>query len=187
MKTKLFLLTILAMITSSINVQSQPANPNKKILVIYFSHSGNTTEIARQIKDATKADIFAVESVKAYPTEYNAVVEQAKKEIAANHKPEIKGKVENIAQYDVIFVGSPCWWSTIAPPVATFLSSYDLSGKTIIPFMTHEGSQMGHSISDIKKLCPKSTVLEGLPIRGGSVKQAEKEVKKWLQNIKMIN
>lgn len=86
-------------------------------------------------------------------------------------------------QYDIIFVGSPCWWATIAPPVATFLASSDLAGKTIVPFMTHEGSRMGHSEDDIRKLCPKSTVLKGLPIRGGSAASSESAVRKWLQEL----
>ena len=75
---------------------------------------------------------------------------------------------------------------TIAPPVATFLSSYDLSGKTIAPFMTHEGSRMGHSEADIKKLCAGATLLPGLPVRGGSVQEAAPEVAKWLRRIGVI-
>ncbi len=114
------------------------------------------------------------------------MLDQAKKEINDNYKPALKTKVKDIDKYDVIFVGSPCWWATIAPPVATFLSNYNLSGKTIIPFMTHEGSRMGHSENDIKALCPKSNVLKGLPIRGSQVKQAEEDVMKWLEKIEML-
>lgn len=158
----------------------------KKILVVYFSHSGNTREIAKQIKLATGGDIFEIVPVKPYPTEYRAVVDQAKKEINANFRPELKTKVDNIGSYDIIFVGSPNWWSTIAPPVATFLASYDFTGKTIVPFMTHEGTRMGHSEADIQKLCPKSTVLKGLPVRGRSVKEAKPDVEKWLRGIHMI-
>jgi flavodoxin len=86
----------------------------------------------------------------------------------------------------VIFIGSPIWWGTIAPPVAAFLSSHDLTGKTVIPFMTHEGSRMGHSVSDIKKLCPDSVVLDGLPIRGHRIREAQDEVKAWLRKIGII-
>jgi len=181
MKRFVYLLTIIVMTLSTTNqVQAQSA---KKVLVAYFSHSGNTAEMATQIKNATGADVFVIEPVAAYPTEYQAVVDQAKKEINANHKPALKSKVSNMDAYDVIFVGSPNWWNTIAPPVATFLSGYDLSGKTIVPFITHEGSRMGRSASDIRKLCPKSTVQDGLPIRGGAVKNSNDEVLKWLRSI----
>jgi flavodoxin len=187
MKTKLFLLTIMIMSISSIDLQAQASSASNKILVAYFSHSGNTRVIAQQIREATGGYIFEIQPVKDYPDDYQTVVEQAKKEINSNYKPALKTKVKNIESYDVIFIGSPCWWGTIAPPVATFLSSYNLQGKTIIPFMTHEGSRMGHSVSDIKKLCPKSTILEGLPINGSYVKSAHNDVMKWLREIKMIN
>ncbi len=184
MKAKVFLLTIITILATNMISQAQTAS--KKMLVVYFSHSGNTRIIAEQIKNATGADIFEIQPVKDYPKDYKAVVDQAKKEINASFRPELKTKINNIESYDVIFVGSPNWWSTIAPPVATFLSSFNLSEKTIVPFITHEGSRMGRSVSDIKNLCPKSTVLDGLPIRGSSVKDAKSEVIKWLHEIKMI-
>ncbi len=170
----------------NMRAQQSTSPANKKILVVYYSWSGNTREMATQIKNATGADIFEIIPEKTYPADYNACVDQAKKEIHADFKPALKTKLDNIEKYDVIFVGSPNWWNTIAPPVATFLSAYNLSGKTIVPFMTHEGSRMGNSVSDIKKLCPKSTVLNGLPIRGGSVKNAQADILKWLREIKMI-
>ena len=168
---------------ASIDMTAQTKPNNKKVLIAYYSHSGNTREVANQIRAITGGDIFEIQPVNNYPSEYQTLVDQAQKEINSDYKPAIKNKIKDIAGYDVIFIGSPCWWSTIAPPVATFLSDYNLSGKKIAPFMTHEGSRMGHSISDIKKLCPKSTVLEGLPIRGGSVKNSQSEVSKWIQKI----
>lgn len=183
MKTRILIL--LSMILSGISAQAQTSASGKKILVAYFSHSGNTREAATQIKNMTGADIFEIQPAKAYPKDYNTVVEQAKREINANVTPELKNKIENIEQYDIIFVGSPCWWSTYAPPVATFLLSYNFDNKIIVPFMTHEGSRMGQSETDIKKLCPKSIVLEGLPIRGGSVKNSKEDILKWLNRIKI--
>ena len=187
MRTRSFLLTIVAMLLSGIGMQAQSASASKKILVVYFSHSGNTKVIANQIKDLTDGDIFEILPAKAYPSDYQACVDQAKKEINANYKPTLKTKLKNISSYDMIFVGSPCWWATMAPPVATFLSSYDFTGKTIVPFMTHEGSRMGRYASDIKKLCPKAKILEGLPVRGSNVKEAKGNVNKWLREIKVIN
>ena len=119
--------------------------PSGKVLVAYFSHSGNTREVARQISEATGGDLFEIVPATPYPTEYRAVVDQGKKEIEAGVRPALKNPVGDLSQYDVIFVGSPCWWATIAPPVATFLTSYDFAGKTVVPFMTHEGSRMGRS------------------------------------------
>jgi flavodoxin len=156
-----------------------------KTLVVYYSASGNTREIANQIKDIAKADIFEIQPVDAYPAEYRPLTEVAKKEIEAEYKPAIKSKIENIADYDVVFVGSPCWWSTIAPPVATFLSEYDLSGKTIVPFMTHEGSGLGRSVSDIKKLAPSATILSGRAFRGSDAKSAKGDVAEWLEELNL--
>ena len=186
MRTRSFLIAIVAMLLSGIGMQAQSASASKKILVVYFSHSGNTKVIANQIKDLTDGDIFEILPAKAYPSDYQACVDQAKKEINANYKPTLKTKLKNISSYDMIFVGSPCWWATMAPPVATFLSSYDFTGKTIVPFMTHEGSRMGRYASDIKKLCPKAKILEGLPVRGSNVKEAKGDVNKWLREIKVI-
>lgn len=186
MNTKILLFPVIAMLITSVDLHAQSPSTSKKILVAYFSHSGNTRVIAEQIKNATGGDIFEILPVKDYPSDHQAVVDQAKKEINSNYRPALKTKVENIESYDVIFIGSPNWWSTIAPPVATFLSSYDLKGKTVVPFMTHEGTRMGHSVSDIKKLCPESTVLEGLPIKGSYVKKAQDDVTKWLREIKQI-
>lgn len=88
--------------------------------------------------------------------------------------------------YDGIFVGSPYWWATIASPFTTFLASYDFSDKTIVPFMTREGSRMGHTESDIRKLCPKVTVLEGLPVRGSNATSLEEVVRERVQKLKLV-
>lgn len=172
--------TALFLTNESLDAQS---TAGKKMLVVYFSHSSNTRIAAEQIAKETGADLFEIVPEKAYPADYDTVVEQAKKEINAGFRPALKTRVEDLGRYDVVFVGSPCWWSTVAPPVATFLSSYDFAGKTVVPFMTHEGSGMGRSEADIKKMCPGATVTEGLPIRGGSVRNAAPAVKKWLHKI----
>lgn len=171
MKTLHSILIFILMISTTFNSSAQ--NNDSKILVAYYSYSGNTKAVAEQIQKGTDGDLFEIQPIKPYSKNYQEVVDQAKKEINDNYKPALKTKVKDIDKYDVIFVGSPCWWATIAPPIATFLSSYNLSGKTVIPFMTHEGSLMGHSENDIKALCPKSNVLKGLPIRGSQVKQAD--------------
>lgn len=171
-------------LTSGAGAQTQPA-PAKKVLVAYYSHSGNTREVARQIAGVSGGELFEIIPVTPYPSDYQTVVDQAKKEIAAGVRPALKSRVEDMSQYDVIFICSPCWWATVAPPVATFLASYDLAGKTVVPFMTHEGSRMGRSEEDIRKLCAGATLLGGLPLRGGAVKDSRDAVRKWVQGLNL--
>jgi flavodoxin len=168
---------------------------NKKSLIAYFSRKGNNyvsgnivnlpvgnTEVAAtMIQKITGSDIFHIEAAKPYPKDYTEATEVAQREKRANARPELTGKVDDMDSYDVIFLGYPNWWGTFPTPVATFLESYDFSGKTIVPFCTHEGSGMGRSESDIKKLCPGAKVKKGLPIRGGSVQGAEKEIFQWIE------
>lgn len=163
------------------NNSIQNSTTSNKVLVVYFSHSGNTREIARQIQQKVGGDILELQTVTPYPEVYNAVTEQARRELDSGFKPKLKPVSENIQSYDTIYVGSPNWWSTIAPPVITFLTQYDMSGKTIIPFITHEGSGLGRSMSHIKELCPKATVRDGLAVRGGNVRNAQDDVTKWLR------
>lgn len=155
----------------------------KKILVAYFSYSGNTREIANQIHKSAGGNIFEIQSVKPYPDDYDAVVQQARRELDSGYKSALKTKIENIKSYDLVFIGYPVWWGTFPAPVKTFLSEYDFSGKTIIPFCTHEGSGLGRSAADISKLCPESSLLEGIAFRGRDVKTAQSKVSQWLQKI----
>lgn len=158
---------------------------NQKILVAYFSHSGNTRVIAEYIKNATGGDIFEIIPVTPYSDDYDTVVEQAKVELKSKIKPTIKAKVENVKEYDIIFVGYPNWWNTIPGPVRTFLSEHNLESKTIAPFCTHGGSELGESVDDIKEICPKSKVLDGLAIFGKDVKNAQSDVLEWLKQLKI--
>lgn len=167
-----------------------------KSLIAYFSRKGNNyvsgsivnlsignTEVAaNMIQEITGSDVFRIESVVPYPIDYTETTNVAKAELNQNARPELSRQVNNIDSYDVILLGYPNWWGTMPMPVFTFLESYDFSGKTIIPFCTHEGSGMGRSESDIKKLCPDAKVKKGLSIRGSSVKEAEKEISKWVEN-----
>lgn len=100
-----------------------------------------------------------------------------------DYKPPIKTKIEDIEKYDIIFVGTPNWWSTIAPPVATFLTQHNLSGKTIIPFITHGGGGQGRVVSDIKRLCPESKVLEPLSIYEGGSTDLREKILEWLKKL----
>jgi flavodoxin len=157
----------------------------EKILVAYFSHSGNTREITSQIHARVGGDIFEIQAVKPYPNDYDAVVKQARQELDSGCKPALKTEVEDIKPYAVLFIGYPNWWYTIPRPVAAFLSEYDLSGKSIAPFCTHEGSGLSQSVADISKLCSGSMVLDGIAIRGREVKTSQEKISEWLKKIKI--
>jgi flavodoxin len=166
-----------------------------KSLVVYYSRKGNNyvgdgvkdlpvgnTEVAAGIiQKLTLGDSFKIEPVVAYPAGYDETTRVAQLEQRQNARPEITGRVDDMDEYDVVFLGYPNWWGTMPMPVFTFLEAYDFSGKTIVPFCTHEGSGMGHSESDIKKLCPTAKVAKGLAIRGGSVQNAESAISDWLR------
>jgi flavodoxin len=158
------------------NSKVKAVETKPKVLVVYFSHSGNTKIVANKIKNFTDADILEIIPERAYPQDYDSVVNQAKIEIKSNFRPKLKNDKINIQNYDIIFVGSPNWWNTIAPPISTFLTSYDLSGKKIVTFITHEGSRLGVAESDIKKICPNSTILKGLAIRGSKVNDSDNDI-----------
>ena len=162
-------------------------NSFKKILVVYFSHSGNTREIARQIQEATGADVFEIVPVDPYPTDYDAVVDQAKHELRTEYRPILKSNGPELKAFDAIFVGSPNWWSTIAPPVMTWLSAHDLSGKTIVPFITHEGSRQAKSVQDVKRLSPGATLLDGRAFWGSDVNNSREDIQRWLREIKLLS
>ena len=110
------LIAAVAVLFPAMDMQAQTAS-GKKVLVAYFSHSGNTREMARQIAEATNGDLFEIVPQSAYPAQYDAVTAQAKREIGRGYRPALKGRLPDIGAYDVVFVGSPCWWGTVAPPV----------------------------------------------------------------------
>jgi len=171
-----------------------------KSLIAYFSRKGNNyvggrilhlpvgnTEVAaKMIQKLTGSDTFRIDTVKEYPSDYTKTTDVAQQELRQNARPELSGGVDNMDDYSVIFLGYPNWWGTMPMAVFTFLERYDLSGKTIIPFCTNEGSGMGHSESDIKKLCHSATVFTGLSIRGGSVQKAGNDISAWLRESGVI-
>lgn len=157
----------------------------RKVLVVYYSRTGNTRTMASYIHEIVGGDIFEVQTVNPYPDEYKATTEQAQKELKSGFKPPLKARVADMAAYDVVFIGSPCWWGTICTPVISFLSDYDFSGKPLVPFMTHQGSGLGRTMSHVEELCPNSTVIQGLAVRGTSIGSSRSEVAGWLRKLSM--
>ena len=153
------------------------------VLVVYFSHSGNTREVARTIHGQVGGQLLELQTVDPYPGDYDTLVKQAKRELETGYRPRLKPQAVDVAACQVVFLGYPNWWGTMPMPVATFLSEHDFAGKTIAPFCTHEGSRLGRSVADIRKLCPGATVLEGLAIRGRDAGNAQGDVAEWLRGI----
>lgn len=174
-------------------------SPGKKILVAYFSRTGeeynvgvitkgNTAVVADAIAEITGADKFEIKTVKAYPHAYRETTDIAKKEQQDNARPAIVGKPENLKDYNTIFLGYPIWWSDLPMAVYTFLENNDFNGKTIIPFCTSAGSYMTGKESRIADHAKGATVMNkglGLPGRMSQddPKAVKSEVEKWLKEI----
>ena len=168
---------------------------NKK-LIVYFSHKGENyskgkivnlkkgnTEIAAEIiSSIIETDIFEIVADKKYPIKYDDCIEIAKKELRENSRPKLKDDID-IKEYDTIFVGYPNWWGTMPMPVWTFLEEKDFTNKKVLPFCTNEGSGLGKSESDIKKITSGAKVLKGLSINGSEVNNSEGKIRKWLEEV----
>lgn len=161
-----------------------------KVLITYYSHSSNTKKLAefigKIIKDEfqnAKIEFFNAEPEKAYSKNYNAVLDEAKRDIKNNHKPKLKNSIEGIESYDVIFIGSPNWWNTMAPPVNSFINSFDLSNKIIMPFCTHGGGGAGNIKRDIEKESKSKQTAKILSVYGSSASRSENEIRKWIKDI----
>ena len=177
-----------------------PAEKEKKILIVYLSRTKNTKAIAEIIHQHVGGNLVALELQNPYPENYQSIVDQVAAENRSGFLPPLKTKIDNIQQYDTIFIGFPTWGMQLPPPMKSFLKQYDLSGKTIIPFNTNAGYGIGNSFETVKTLAPKSKILEGFSTKGGKEKdgiyfvmesekevQAQTEIKKWLRKINVNN
>ncbi len=172
--------------TSSSNiVSSNDTNisevKSNKMLVIYFSWSGNTRNAAKIIAEKTGADIFEIELVKPYSTNYNTVLDQAQRDMNADFRPELKNKIENFEQYDTFLIGYPNWWADIPMLIATVLETYDFADKYIVPFCSHGGGEFGQSITTISKMAPKSKIGIGLSIHYSGGSGLSNDISEWLK------
>ena len=169
-----------------------------KILVAYFSRTGNeysvgnitkgnTAIIADIIAQETGADKFEIKTVKAYPNDYDECTKVASREKAMKARPELIGRIENLEDYDIIFIGYPIWWGDMPMSVYTFLESYDFSGKKIVPFCTHGGSGLSSTDQALTLACPNSEILRGFEIRGAVAQKQGPEVKtkvtQWINSL----
>ena len=190
--------------TTDEKLSQSALNEDSKKLVVFFSHAGenynvgyiekgNTHIIADMIADATGAEIFEIVPEKGYPKDdYNECIEVAKKELQSDARPAVKGDI-NIEDYDVVFIGYPNWWGNPPMCVYTFIEKHDWNGKTVIPFITHEGSGMGGTDRKIAAACDGANTLvgKGLAIQGkvaqGNQASAQKSVDSWLERLGLKN
>jgi len=184
--------------SSSAPVAAPEKLQGKKILVAYFSRTGdnyavgniskgNTHIVADMIAETTGADTFEIKTVKPYPATYKECTEVAKKELADDARPELATKIDNIKDYDVIFLGYPIWWSDMPMAIYSFMESYDFNGKTIIPFCTSAGDVLTGKENNIPKYAKGATVLQGLGIEGKRAQEkpdsVRPQVQEWLTKL----
>lgn len=155
-------------------------------LVVYFSWSGNTENVANAIADQTGADVFEIIPEADYVDDYNALLDIATEEKENGARPAIAGNIDDISQYDIIYVGYPNWWSDMPMILYTFFDSYDLSGKTIAPFCTSGGSGLSGTISSIRELEPEADVLDGLHIGSSAASDPDQAVSDWLESLGLV-
>lgn len=178
--------------SSSANAsETQTTNPTASdgnILVVYFSWTGNLDKMAHWVADETGGDLVRVTAKEAYPENYNATADRAKNEVDNGIRPEINVDItpEQMAQYDTVFFGFPVWWYDLPMSMWTFLESYNFSGKTVIPFFSHEGSSNGAgALPRVTELAKGASVRtdDALSIRGGSVASSENAVRDWVKGL----
>ena len=148
--------------------------------------TGNTGVVAAMIADTAGADMFSIRTVEKYPDTYDATVDQGQEEQNADARPELASHIENLDSYDVIFLGYPNWWGDMPMAVYSFLDEVDLSGKTIVPFVTSGGSGFSNTIRTIENMEPEATVQEGIAVSASGAANAQDQVTEWLSSLGYI-
>ena len=159
--------------------------PGVSVLVAYFSRTGNTRVVAHQIRRAHGADIFEIVPANAYPEDYEATVRQAERESTNSYEPPLRADVPKIRAYSTVFLGFPIWGETAPPIIRSFLSRHDLTGTTLVPFITHGGYGPGNSTQIIARHVPLTRMREALVMRADQERQTLAQVSRWLNDIKL--
>jgi len=163
----------------------------KKLLIVYYSWSnGNTERIAKELQNIAGGDLLKIDTAVPYSGSYDEVVDQGQREVNRGYEPELKPLTVNPADYDVIAVGTPTWWYTMAPAVKAFFHGQDFTGKTVVPFMTN-GGWPGHVIKDMKKACPGAKTICEMQVQfdsngGNHLETPESEIHAWAQSVKAL-
>ncbi len=183
---------------STVKQEKDVLNTNS-ILIVYLTRTKNTKTVAQIIHKQTGGKLIELELQNPYPANYKAIVDQVAKENETDFLPALNTKIDSIEKYDTVFIGFPTWGMQLPPPMKSFLSQYNLKGKTIIPFNTNAGYGIGSSFDKIKELCTECKILEGFSIQGGKERdgilfvmegekkiEAEKEIQTWLKKIGIL-
>ena len=157
----------------------------KKILIAYYSWSGNTKALAEEIHKQVGGDLYPIVPSTPYSETYAVTVAKAKQEQLSNARPAIKTMIPNVDQYDMVLLGYPNWWGSYPMMIATFAEKYNLDGKKIAPFFTHGGGGEQRCASDLRRLLPKADIQESLWLSGNSARSAQGEVSTWLKKLGM--
>lgn len=166
--------------TTAISPASAAQLPRGNVLVACFSRSGNTRVVAGQVRRALRADLFEIVPETPYPDDYFETVEQARRETGRGYEPPLKGHVAGIGTYETVFVGFPIWGTTAPPAIRSFLSAHDLSGKTLVPLVTHGGYGLGDSLEVVAAHAPGAWVVEGFSMEAPQERQTIGQVMAWL-------
>ena len=161
---------------------------NPHILVAYFSRSGNTRRIAKAICRQTGGTLFEIQPRTPYPPSYEETVAKAREEIQRGYLPALKERAGGMKPYKTVFIGSPNWWGTLAPPAAAFLAEHGLAGRIVVPFYTYGGSGIEELCGTVARLCPQARVLSAFEAYGPKAKTGavKRQTGKWLRRIGMI-
>ena len=171
-------------VPENVDTDGIDANSGASIVVKNKDVLGNMQYMAMTIQEAIGGELFRIETKEKYPLEHETLVNQAKEEQNEEVRPELATHIENVEQYDMIFLGYPNWWGDMPQPLYTFLEEYDFSGKTIIPFNSHGGSGFSNTIEEIKKLQANATVRDdGLSISRNDVADSEQEITDWAKGL----
>ena len=178
---------------------SNQSNAQEKIAVVYLSRTENTEAVAKLIQEKVGGNLLALEKQYPYPENYQEIVAQVDRENEEGYLPPLKTKIENLKDYDILFVGFPTWDMQMPPPMKSFLTENDLSGKTVIPFNTNAGFGVGQGFDQLRELCPDSKILKGFSVEGGYEKKGvllaikgerkekvEDQVITWLTSIGLL-
>lgn len=170
---------------SAAGTGSRTEAPAHKTLIVYFSYTGNTQALAHKIHDRIGGDIVELQLKTPYSSDYKHVEQQGKDEVEQGFKPELATVIDNFDQYDTVVIGSPVWWYHMTPAVASFMSQYDFSGKTVVPFITHGGWE-GTALQDIGHEARGASVKEGLSVKGQDVSGADGQIDQWLRRVGLM-
>lgn len=161
------------------------ASGGKKILIAYFSWSGNTKAVAEEIQRQVGGDLVQVTPAEAYSSTYSVTVAKAKQEQIMNTRPAITTKIDNMDQYDTVFIGYPNWWGSLPMAMHTFIEGYKWQGKTVIPFFTHGGGGVQNCMSHLEPKLTGANVQSYLCLSGSSAKSSSGEISSWLKDVKI--